>query len=106
MKEINYWKIAGLSFGLIAVLYLITYLLSTVAAPGSLSVLWAVVYGWAIFITSIYSYRKTGSKKEFGYLVIIYFLIATLPLPIIIVTLTGIHFAFAMIRVKKTAQGL
>ena len=100
MKEINYWKIMGISFILTTILYVITGLLLTVSDPKASESLWISVWGLAIIIMSAYSSRKIKSKKEILYFVSAFLLISFFPVPIIIISVSTFHFIWTLMRVE------
>ena len=105
IKEINYWKIIGISFILTIILYVITGLLLTVSDPNLSSGLWTAVWGMAIIAMSTYSFRKTGSKKEILYFAIVFLTISTLGIPGITILISMIHFVMTLMRVEKMKLG-
>ena len=105
MKEINYWKIMGISFILTTILYVITGLLLTVSDPKASESLWTAVWGIAIIAMSTYSLRKTGSKKEILYFVIAFLTISTLGIPGISILVSMILFIMTLARIEKNATG-
>ena len=106
MKEINYWKIMGISSILTTILYVITGLLLTVSDPNLSAGLWTGVWGIAIIAMSVYSLRKTGSKKEILYFVIVFLTISTLGIPGITIIASMIHFVMTLMRIEKGKEML
>ena len=106
IKVINYWKIIGISFILTTILYVITGLLLTVSDPNLSASLWTFVWGVAMIAMCIYSLRKTGSKKEILYFVIVYLITSTLEIPGITIIVSTIYFAMTLTRVEKGKEML
>lgn len=105
MKEINYWKIMGISFILTIILYVITDLLLAVSDPNLSSGLWTGVWGIAVIAMSTYSLRKTGSKKEILYFAIAFLTISTFGIPGITIIVSMIHFVMTLMRIEKNTVG-
>ena len=105
MKEINYWKTIGISFILTTILYVITGLLLPISDPNSPAGLWTFVWGVAMIAMCIYALRKTGSKKEILYFVIVYLITFTLEIPGITIIVSTIYFAMTLTRVEKNTIG-
>lgn len=101
MKEINYWKIVGISVILTVILYVITILLLTVGDPSATESLWVSVWGLAVIIISIYSSKKIKIRKEIVYCIIPFLLISVLPLPLFIMSVSITYFIWILIRVEK-----